>query len=248
VVAVKATFPLASHVCPATGWLNYFDGIWGRGVPVDRAHRAPPVPTPATAAESPQWPARWADPHAADTDRGPRCPVIVWLLAGRNARALPAAKCVRRGCCWRARACSCRQRHLASLRSSPVPSSFRPLRWLDPTTSFGGPAGRNIRGCFSPWLRLATVLALHRGAARRGSGQPHPCGASGDKVAARGRIAATCSVQARTPQASSRQRQIRLRAVLAAPTSPSSGQRPTFHGEEPHYLSGPRHSAGLTGW
>jgi hypothetical protein len=27
-VAVKATFPLARRVCPASGGSNYFDGIW----------------------------------------------------------------------------------------------------------------------------------------------------------------------------------------------------------------------------
>src|SRR6266511_920254 len=32
------------------------------------------------------------------------------------------------------------------------------VRWLGPVRSFGPPAGRNIRGGFKTWLRLATVL------------------------------------------------------------------------------------------
>src|SRR4029453_14349357 len=45
--------------------------------------------------------------------------------------------------------------HASVLAGAPLLPS---LRWLGPTTSFGGFASRNIRGGFSLWLRLATVL------------------------------------------------------------------------------------------
>ena len=79
-----------------------------------------------------------------------------------------------------------------------------PLRWLGPTTSLGASVGRNIRGGFKPWLRLATVLDLHRDAATqqeaaRIDSEPTP-GRSGS---ARGAAAEPVSQRAAGPARSS---------------------------------------------
>jgi hypothetical protein len=109
-----------------------------------------------------------------------------------------------------------------------------PLRWLCPTTSFGRFAVRDIRGGFSLWLWLATVLDLLgalRAAADRGQRRRDPAEGGGQdrRRATGGRGRRAGSIRPSTADTSSpptrRDRRAASATRTAAPTGPPTAAR-----------------------